>query len=70
MVIDAIPGDRSDQYDLKDPRVIQGTFPIGHDIGWNTVAQVGHAGSHALTTTGMAELGATPRAFKSLCAQV
>lgn len=69
MVVDAIPGYRSDQYDLKDPRVIQWTFWIGH-VGWNTVAQVGHAGSHALTTWGMAELGATPRAFESLCAQV
>jgi hypothetical protein len=37
---------RANQYDLKDPRVIQWNFSIDHTLGWNTVARASYTGSH------------------------
>jgi hypothetical protein len=37
---------RANQYDLKDPRVIQWNFSIDHDIGWNTLVRASYTGSH------------------------
>ncbi len=64
---------RANQFDLKDPRVIQWNFSIDHDIGWNTVARASYTGSHtynliyspdlnqvAPNTFGYAALVATP----------
>jgi hypothetical protein len=64
---------RANQYDLKDPRVIQWNFSIDHNLGWNTVARASYTGSHtynliyspdlnqvAPNTFGYAALTATP----------
>jgi hypothetical protein len=64
---------RANQYDLKDPRVIQWTFSIDHNLGWNTLARASYTGSHtynliyspdlnqvAPNTSGYAALTATP----------
>jgi len=64
---------RANQYDLKDPRVIQWNFSIDHDLGWNTLARASYTGSHtynliyspnlnqvAPNTVGYAALTATP----------
>jgi hypothetical protein len=70
----AYPGyRRANQYDLKDPRVIQWNFSIDRDLGWNTVARASYTGSHtynliyspdlnqvAPNTVGYAALVATP----------
>src|SRR5262249_48956948 len=37
---------RANQYDLKDPRVIQWNFAIDHDLGWNTLGRISYTGSH------------------------
>jgi hypothetical protein len=37
---------RANQYDLKDPRIIQWNFSIDHDLGWNTLARLSYTGSH------------------------
>jgi hypothetical protein len=37
---------RANQYDLKDPRVIQWNFSIDHNIGFNTLARLSYVGSH------------------------
>jgi hypothetical protein len=45
--IGAHPGyRRANQYDLKDPRVIQWNFSIDHNIGFNTLARASYTGSH------------------------
>jgi len=64
---------RANQYDLKDPRVIQWNFSIDHDLGWNTLARASYTGSHTYNliyspdlnqvypnTLGYAALTATP----------
>jgi hypothetical protein len=64
---------RANQLDLKDPRVIQWTFSIDHNLGWNTVARASYTGSHtynlvyspdlnqlAPNTSGYSALTATP----------
>jgi hypothetical protein len=64
---------RANQYDLKDPRVIQWTFSVDHNLGWNTLARASYTGSHtynliyspdlnqvAPNTIGYAALTATP----------
>ena len=64
---------RANQYDLKDPRVIQWTFSVDHNLGWNTLARASYTGSHtynliyspdlnqvAPNTVGYAALTATP----------
>jgi hypothetical protein len=43
----AYPGyRRANDYNLKDPRVIQWNFSIDHDIGWNTLVRASYTGSH------------------------
>jgi hypothetical protein len=37
---------RANQYDLKDPRVIQWNFSIDHNLGQNTLARISYTGSH------------------------
>jgi hypothetical protein len=37
---------RANQYDLKDPRVIQWNVSIDHSIGFDTLARVSYTGSH------------------------
>lgn len=37
---------RANQYDLKDPRVIQWNFSIDHSLGYNTLARASYTGSH------------------------
>jgi len=37
---------RANQYDLKDPRVIQWTFSIDHNMRWNTLVRASYTGSH------------------------
>ena len=70
----AYPGyRRANQYNLKDPRVIQWNFSIDHDLGWNTLVRASYTGSHtynliyspdlnqvAPNTFGYAALVATP----------
>ena len=70
----AFPGyRRANQYNLKDPRVIQWNLSIDHDIGWNTLLRAGYTGSHTYNliyspdlnqvlpnTVGYAALVATP----------
>jgi hypothetical protein len=64
---------RANNYNLKDPKVIQWNFSIDHDIGWNTLARASYTGSHtydliyspdlnqvAPNTFGYAALTATP----------
>jgi len=64
---------RANQDNLKDPRVIQWTFSIDHDLGWNTLVRASYTGSHtydliyspdlnqvAPNTFGYAALVATP----------
>jgi hypothetical protein len=64
---------RANQYDLKDPRVIQWTFSIDHEIGWGTLIRASYTGSHTYNliyspdlnqvhpnTFGYAALTATP----------
>jgi len=64
---------RANQYDLKDPRVIQWTLSIDHSLGWNTLARASYTGSHtynlidspdlnqiAPNTSGYSALTATP----------
>ncbi|HVP48172.1 MAG TPA: TonB-dependent receptor [Bryobacteraceae bacterium] len=64
---------RANQYDLKDPRVIQWNFSIEHDIGFRTLARASYTGSHtynliyspdlnqmAPNTLGYSALTATP----------
>jgi hypothetical protein len=64
---------RANQWDLKDPRVIQWNFSIDHNLGFNTVARLSYTGSHtynliyspdlnqiAPNTYGYAALTATP----------
>jgi len=64
---------RANQWDLKDPRVIQWNFSIDHNLGFNTVARLSYTGSHtynliyspdlnqvAPNTIGYAALTATP----------
>ncbi len=64
---------RSNQFNLKDPKVAQWNFSIDHDLGWNTVARASYTGSHtynliyspdlnqlAPNTLGYAALTATP----------
>ena len=64
---------RANQWDLKDPRVIQWNFSIDQNIGYKTVARVSYTGSHtydliyspdlnqvAPNTVGYAALTATP----------
>ena len=70
----AYPGyRRANQYNLKDPRVIQWNFSIDHDLGWNTLIRASYTGSHTYNliyspdlnqvepnTVGYAALVATP----------
>jgi len=70
----AYPGyRRANQYNLKDPRVIQWNFSIDHDLGWNTLVRASYTGSHTYNliyspdlnqvepnTVGYAALVATP----------
>jgi hypothetical protein len=70
----AYPGyRRANQYNLKDPTVIQSTASIDHNIGWNTVIRGSFTISHTYNliyspdlnqvypnTTGYAALTATP----------
>jgi len=70
----AYPGyRRANQYNLRDPRVIQWNFSIDHDLGWNTLVRASYTGSHtynliyspdlnqvAPNTIGYAALVATP----------
>lgn len=69
---------RANQYDLKDPRVIQWNFSVDHNLGWNTVARASYTGSHtynlinspdlnqvAPNTVGYAALTATPALRKA-----
>jgi len=70
----AYPGyRRANQFDLKDPRIIQWNFSLDHDIGWNTLLRASYTGSHtydliyspdlnqvAPNTYGYAALVATP----------
>jgi hypothetical protein len=70
----AYPGyRRANQYNLKDPRVIQWHFSIDRDLGWNTLVRASYTGSHtynliyspdlnqvAPNTIGYAALVATP----------
>jgi Carboxypeptidase regulatory-like domain len=64
---------RANQYNLKDPRVIQWTYSIDHNLGWNTLVRASYTGSHtynliyspdlnqiAPNTYGYAALTATP----------
>ena len=64
---------RANQWDLKDPRVIQWNFSIDHNLGFNTLARLTYTGSHtynliyspdlnqvAPNTYGYAALTATP----------
>jgi hypothetical protein len=64
---------RANQWDLKDPRVIQWNFSIDHNLGHNTLARLTYTGSHtynliyspdlnqvAPNTIGYAALTATP----------
>jgi hypothetical protein len=64
---------RANQYDLKDPRVMQWTFSIDHSMRWNTLIRASYTGSHtydliyspdlnqvAPNTLGYAALTATP----------
>ncbi|HUI82176.1 MAG TPA: TonB-dependent receptor [Bryobacteraceae bacterium] len=64
---------RANQYDLKDPRVIQWTLSVDHNLGWNTLVRASYTGSHtynlidspdlnqvAPNTYGYAALTATP----------
>jgi hypothetical protein len=37
---------RANQYDLKDPRVIQWNFSIDHNVGFNTLLRASYTGSH------------------------
>jgi len=37
---------RANQYDLKDPRIIQWNFSIDRDLGWSTLARISYTGSH------------------------
>src|SRR5262249_32231926 len=37
---------RANQYDLRDPRVIQWNFSVDHSLGWNTLARASYTGSH------------------------
>lgn len=37
---------RANQYDLKDPTVIQWNFSIDHNIGFNTLVRASYTGSH------------------------
>jgi hypothetical protein len=37
---------RANQYDLKDPRVIQWNFSIDHNLGRSTLARISYMGSH------------------------
>jgi len=70
----AYPGyRRANQFDLKDPSVIQGTFSIDRNIGWNTLVRASYTMSHTYNliyspdlnqvepnTIGYAALTATP----------
>jgi hypothetical protein len=70
----AYPGyRRANQYDLKDPRVMQWNISVDRSLGWNTVARASYTGSHtynliyspdlnqvAPNTAGYAALVATP----------
>jgi hypothetical protein len=70
----AYPGyRRANQYNLRDPRVIQWNLSIDHDLGWNTLIRASYTGSHtynliyspdlnqiAPNTIGYAALVATP----------
>ena len=64
---------RANDYNLKDPRVIQWNFSIDHELGWKTLARASYTGSHtydliyspdlnqvAPNTFGYAALTATP----------
>jgi hypothetical protein len=43
----AYPGyRRANQYDLKDPRVIQWNISVDRSLGWKTVARASYTGSH------------------------
>ena len=37
---------RANQYNLKDPRVIQWNFSIDHNLGFNTLVRASYTGSH------------------------
>ena len=70
----AYPGyRRANQWDLKDPTVIQWNFSIDRSLGWKTVARASYTGSHTYNliyspdmnqvepnTVGYAALTATP----------
>ena len=70
----AYPGyRRANQFNLKDPTVIQWNFSIDHNIGWNTLVRASYTGSHTYNliyspdlnqvepnTIGYAALTATP----------
>jgi len=70
----AYPGyRRANQYNLKDPRVIQWNLSIDRDLGWNTLVRASYTGSHTYdliyspdlnqvvpNTVGYAALVATP----------
>ncbi len=70
----AYPGyRRANQFNLKDPSVLQGTFSIDRNIGWNTLVRASYTMSHtynlidspdlnqvAPNTVGYAALTATP----------
>ncbi len=44
----AYPGyRRANQFDLKDPSVLQWNFSIDHEIGWKTVLRASYTGSHS-----------------------
>jgi len=64
---------RANQFDLKDPTVIQWNFSIDHDMGWGTLVRLSYTGSHTYNliyspdlnqvmpnTVGYAALTATP----------